>query len=488
MLARRSIALLALAMAGCGGASRVGGGSDEARVLTLMNPIGDRQEAIAFTDEVARLSKGRLRVRLVASPHQGRTDFEAAAIRDVQRGRTDLGLAGSRAWKGSLRALHAPLLVDSYALEERVLRDGLAARMLDELRPLGLVGVGILPGPMRRPVGFEKRLVAPRDFHGLAMGEQQSSVAAATLRALGARPVALSVTSDPPGLAGLETSMAALEGGGYDVAGSHLAANVNLWPRPFVLFANARAFGKMTKRERRILRAAAASVAPRMVALHRSVESEVMGNVCRRGRMTFDTASPSDLRALRAAVEPVYRNLERDPATHAAIEAITALKQQLDEPAAGLPACKGAAAPATRAGTRLDGTWQMDSKRAASAPEFLDENWGRWIFVFDRGRFAITQENRRSCTWGYGTYTVDGARTIWRFTDGGGQAPNGAENKPGEQFAYRLSVYRDTVTLRPVTGAISPPNFIAKPWRRIGPPSRARLNRRCPPPATALAR
>ena len=35
----------------------------------------------------------------------------------------------------------------------------------------------------------------------------------------------------------------------------------------------------------------------------------------------------------------------------------------------------------------------MDSKRSAAAPEYLDENWGHWIFVFDRGRFAITQEN-----------------------------------------------------------------------------------------------
>jgi len=129
----------------------------------------------------------------------------------------------------------------------------------------------------------------------------------------------------------------------------------------------------------------------------------------------------------------------------------------------------------------------MDSGRSAAAPEFLDENWGHWIFVFDGGRFAITQENGTSCTWGYGTYEVDGDQATWRFTDGGGQAPNDAENKPGEQFSYRLSAYRDTITLAPVKGATSPPNFNAEPWRRIGSPSRAKLSRRCPPPAEALA-
>jgi hypothetical protein len=204
--------------------------------------------------------------------------------------------------------------------------------------------------------------------------------------------------------------------------------------------------------------------------------------------MTLDTADPSQLRALRAAVEPVYRDLERSPATRAAIEAIAALKQEMSQPPAALPACESDAAPAAQARTPLDGTWRMDTKLSASAPDYLDENWGHWIFVFDRGRFAITQENATSCTWGYGTYGVDGDETTWRFTDGGGQAPNEAQNKPGEEFSYRLSVYRDTVTLAPVKGAISAPNFIAEPWRRIGSPSRDRLSRRCPPPAAALAR
>ena len=128
----------------------------------------------------------------------------------------------------------------------------------------------------------------------------------------------------------------------------------------------------------------------------------------------------------------------------------------------------------------------MDTGRSASAPEYLDENWGHWIFVFDRGRFAITQENKTSCTWGYGTFSVDGDTTTWLFTDGGGEAPNGAMNQPGEQFSYRLSIFRDSATLSPVKGAISPDNFDAKPWRRLGPPSRARFSRRCPPPAQAL--
>lgn len=107
--------------------------------------------------------------------------------------------------------------------------------------------------------------------------------------------------------------------------------------------------------------------------------------------------------------------------------------------------------------------------------------------MFDRGKFAVTQENPDACTWQYGRFDVDGNRMSWTFTDGGGIAPNEAYNKPGEFFVFDFSAYRDTLTVKPVEGEISPLNFRAKPWRRISDtPSRRYLSKRCPPPAAAL--
>ena len=36
------------------------------------------------------------------------------------------------------------------------------------------------------------------------------------------------------------------------------------------------------------------------------------------------------------------------------------------------------------------------------------ESYGRTVFVVDRGFFAFTRENGRSCTWGYGTWVATG--------------------------------------------------------------------------------
>ena len=119
--------------------------------------------------------------------------YENGLIGDVRAGKADLGVVGSRAWDSvgvtSLRALVAPLLIDSYSLQDRVLRSPLIPEMLKGLRPLGLVGVGILPGALRNPVGITHPLLAPSDYAGLRIGVQQSRVASATMRALGATPV-----------------------------------------------------------------------------------------------------------------------------------------------------------------------------------------------------------------------------------------------------------------------------------------------------------
>jgi hypothetical protein len=57
----------------------------------------------------------------------------------------------------------------------------------------------------------------------------------------------------------------------------------------------------------------------------------------------------------------------------------------------------------------------------------------------------------------------------------------------GEFFVFDFSAYRDTLTVTPVKGEISPLNFRAKPWRRTSEtPSRRYFSKRCPPPTAAL--
>jgi TRAP-type C4-dicarboxylate transport system substrate-binding protein len=479
-------------VAGCGSpaAERVGQHSKgPAHVLTMLKPIANGEELRFFVSEVERLSGGKLRIRLVPAGHSTQTDFEAATIRDMQRGRAELAFAGTRAWDEfgvhRMSALMAPFLVDSYPLEQRIFEGDVGREMLAELRSLGLVGIGILPGGIRHPFALSRRLGGPADYRGLEIGTQQSRVAATTLSALGARPV--SVPSDTLGFQGpdgYEQRLEVLYGDRLAAPGSHITVNVNLWPRPLVIFARAHAYERLTASERDVLQHAAANALPKATAAARASDLEMAGNFCREGRVALDRASPSELRALRQAVTRVYRALESDAATRDAMQQIEGLKAQLAEPPAAVPRCASHAAAPTAARTSLDGVWRMDTGPSSDGTA---ENWGHWIFVFDHGQFADTQQNDAACTWGYGKFSVSGDQTAWKFSDGGGIAPNNAMNKPGEFFVFGLSSYRDTMKLTPVPGHISPMNFRAKAWRRLSAsPTRRYFSKRCPPPAQAL--
>ena len=74
--------------------------------------------------------------------------------------------------------------------------------MLAEVEKLDLVGVGVLPGPMRKLLGVSQPFVGPRDFAGHVVGIQDSAVAEKALNALGAIPMPVpaglrSMTSTP---------------------------------------------------------------------------------------------------------------------------------------------------------------------------------------------------------------------------------------------------------------------------------------------------
>jgi hypothetical protein len=287
---------------------------------------------------------------------------------------------------------------------------------------------------------------------------------------------------------GIEFQATAIEGGRLDVPGSTLMTNVNLWPRSLVLFAGSAAYDRLSKDQQDLLRSAAKNAVAAAVSQDSGFEAESAGNLCRKGNTAFDAATPHQLEELRSAVQPVYADLERDPEQRAVIEAVEKVKAELGQPASAIATCTPPPnASSNGAPTPVDGVWSMDTVRKDAGPEYYDENWGHWVFVFSRGHFVITQENDTSCTWGYGTYAVNGSRMSWSFVDGGGIAPNDATNRPGEYFVYDFSAYRDTLALAQVEGETSPINFMVHPWRLLSStPSTDQLSTRCPAPAQAL--
>jgi len=459
-------------------------------VLTMASPLTEPLELDDYVHEVTVLTGGSVQIDVKSGWRKGEIDYETRLIADVRAGKADLGVASSRAFDSagvlSFRALAAPLLITSYAAEERVLNSPIVSEMLSGLNAAGLTGIGILPGDLRRPLGVTGPLVTPADYAGRTIGTQQSTVADETMRALGAKPVQFPVGGKIDQFDGVEQQIHSIQAYQYDKEAKFLTANVALWPRPLVLFATGKALERLSSGQRQALQQAAMAALPGSMAQVRGLEQESLNDLCRARRLTFDRATPGDLAALRTAVQPVYDLLKHDPQTGQAIAAISAtVRGVTPEPS---PACEQQGPPAAGKAL-LDGVYTMTTKYGDNPGDTdpVPENYGHWIFVFRGSHFAITQEYRNACTWGYGKLNVKGAQMEWTFTDGGGIAPDNAQNKPGEFFVFGWSLYRGTLTLTPVPGAISPGNFRGKPWHRISTvPSAKYFSQRCPPPADAL--
>jgi TRAP-type C4-dicarboxylate transport system substrate-binding protein len=454
--------LIAIGAAGCGGSDKAGGASKaDTTVLTLANGNGDSRSLEPFADAVARLSGGTLRIEFKNAWRAGDPAYESGIIKDVADGKADLGWAGSRAFDDvdvpAFDALHAPLLIDSYPLERKVLESPLTEAMLDGLAPLGLVGVGILPGPMRKPLGVA-RLVRPEDYAGATIAYQRSQVAQQTLRALRARGAEIPSAGSIVPYDGVEQQVSSIAGNGYDKVATYLAANVNLWPRPAVLFIDRDAYDALDDRQRGALRAAArAAIAPGL-AQEQADDEEGLGILCRRG-VRFVTAADRDLEALRKAVQPVYDRLARHTPTKVAIEQILAMRSQ-SAATPDAPECPEQAPDVVASGnpTPVDGVYRSDITldELSRTPGYDDGenhpgNVGNFRMELDKGRFAVTGSSDGVDQ--HGTYAVDGDTLTFHWNNEG-------------SFTYKWSLYRGALTLRK-TGE-GPTFFAVHPWRATG--------------------
>ena len=133
-----TVALAVIAAVVAGGCSGDGAGSDKAGgsgepvVLRMANTASNLEYFPAITDFVGRVkerSGGNVRIEVVDEWGRFAADGEQQVVRAVAAGKVDLGHAGTRVLDtmgvASFQALQAPMLIDSYALEQAVVASDL---------------------------------------------------------------------------------------------------------------------------------------------------------------------------------------------------------------------------------------------------------------------------------------------------------------------------------------------------------------------------
>jgi TRAP-type C4-dicarboxylate transport system substrate-binding protein len=479
----RALACAVLAVAAVASGCNSGSGEDKAGnepkgkavELVLANHEGGSENVAAWADAVERLSDGSIRIRISNNWRQGESHYEEAMLNEVRRGDVPLAAVMSRSFDEvgvtSFQPLNAPLLIDSADLQRRVLSGDVAKQALAGTGKVGMVGLGLMPGDLRRPVGLTRTLAAPEDYRGARVYAREGKVAAATLEALGAQPVRGPLETWHVGVDGAEVDIGAVRGD-PEVARKDppITSNVVLWAQPVAIVMHEDAFDELTDAQRQALRGAAAeTVGPRSIQASRRA-NEDWQILCDKDPKLVE-ATPSQREALEAAVEPVYRTIEKAPGNADAIATIRELKG--DTPPDSLE-CHGTSKPASEkepAEVDLEGTFRTNvtEDELSNSPllydegEINDENWGELTLRLADGHVSYSTKNDRAGYDVSGTYTTDGDVIKFQF------------DEIGETWGFRWSLYRGTLKLErdeakvgPAEEFAAPTPLLINPWERVG--------------------
>lgn len=340
---------LGLGLAACGGST--GATSAETTlsfgyVTTPQHPYGLALQA--FADKITADSGGKLAINLLPT-YAGGNDL--TLLDDISGGTVDGGSVSSAVWGGkgvtSFEALQIPFLITNYATEAAVLNSPIAADMLKGTQKLGLTGLAIHEGGLRKPAANGPCLKSPADFKGIKIRSVEAPVLVDGLSALGANPTPLPLSDVYLALKqgtvdALEANLGLIYTQKFYEVSKCITGNVNLWPFPTVLVMNTTKWDSLSAEQQGWITSAAATIDDQSIKILTDPASTLVADLCATG-IKFGTASKEDSAALRTAVDPVYAKYTAKEPTGGFVTAIEKIKAETPLPPAPKPYPAGCA-------------------------------------------------------------------------------------------------------------------------------------------------
>jgi TRAP-type C4-dicarboxylate transport system substrate-binding protein len=318
-------AVVAVGLAACGD-SNSGSSTEPVKlrlgyVTTPLHPYGLAIDA--FKKQVETASAGKVTIENIPNYTGG----DSQLFDDTVDGTVEMAGISTAIWdvKGSnvFQALQAPFLITNYGLSQAVLSGEIGFAMLTSANgppKFGLVGLGLLEGGLRKPVGRSVALKSPADFLGKKIRAPQSKVLSATITALGAEPVALPVgdvfTALQNGTVdGMEANLGLIFTNKYHEVAKFVTQDVNLWPFPAAVVINKSQWDKLSDEQKGWLQEAGKNLFPKI-----SIDAftnpppgapNFLKELCDAG-FTFAFAGDANRAALTKAAEAAYAELSAD--------------------------------------------------------------------------------------------------------------------------------------------------------------------------------
>jgi TRAP-type C4-dicarboxylate transport system substrate-binding protein len=284
---------------------------------------------------VTELSGGSIQFEFTGNSRDGDVHAEAKMLEDVREGVVDLAVIGARVFDtvGVDRpsAMMAPLLIDSYELEQAVFEAELPQRLLGSFDDLGVLGVGAIPGPLQKLVGFDRTFLDVADFADAVIATPDSVLGQHTYSALGATPEVWPPGDSFDGFSGIALQWGAILGRHAELTAQGVTSNLNVWARPMIVVVNPDVYASLDPTQQAAFPQAAKASVAEVVASTRAEGAVALGTLCDAG-LEVATTTDEQLDEIRELLAPVYDHLAQDPEIAAFLDAVERLKDELGVP------------------------------------------------------------------------------------------------------------------------------------------------------------
>ena len=258
-------------------------------------------------------SNGRIKVQLFPSEQLGSL---VEMVENVRQGAQEIALA-SPGWFSQfyprMDVLELPFLMTDWGQVERVLNSQAFKDLTSNAeKQTGLRIYGRFPYGFRQIVNSKHPIKTLDDLKGMKLRVQNSPAHIAIFRALGATPIVVAwgetYQAVQTGVVdGLENAHTVLAENKFPEVAKYISETNHLFGM-LLAYVNPKFLNSLSPQDRALLDKAMATAEATSIKLAKEVDAQAVTNLKSMGAVINDV-SPETMKAMRAAVQPVYDNL-----------------------------------------------------------------------------------------------------------------------------------------------------------------------------------
>ncbi|WP_134700856.1 TRAP transporter substrate-binding protein [Ammoniphilus sp. YIM 78166] len=298
-----------------------------AHAASLTHPF--HTATVKFVELVKEKTNGRIDIQIYPSRQLG---DDREILEQTMNGSIDSAVVSSAIFSGFtpvLDAVQMPFLINSYDIEEKVLKAPVTKELLDSLdQSLGLKGLTLFEGGMRHIANTKKEVKSPSDLEGLKLRVVPSDLIKDTFAKLGSSPTPMAYGEIYSALQtkvidGEEINLTSIVAEKHYEVLKHITLS-GQFPFPGALIFNSDIFNGLSDEDKKAIQEAAVEATDFNISEVKVLDTEALKTIKEKGITVTELKDNKEFLDLTKPVYDAYSS--KDPLIKKFIEEVQKLK------------------------------------------------------------------------------------------------------------------------------------------------------------------